>query len=125
MSTKPKILISESESIIAKDLEMQLKDWGYGVSTVVKSKEKTVKFVEKKHPDLVIIGSDGKDGFDEISIAEEIHQKYKTKVIFLSAWLNEQVVKQYEALESFYCIPKPFDSDVLRSQIQKALAALV
>lgn len=124
MRMKPNILVSENESIIAQDLEMQLKEWGYGVSTIVRSKDKTVKYIEEKHPDLVIIGSDANDGLNKTNIAQKIHEKYKTSVIFLSAWLNDQIIKQCEALESFYCIPKPYDSDELKEQIQKALEVL-
>ena len=46
-------------------------------------------------------------------------------MIFLSAWLNDQVIKQCEALETFYCIPKPYDAVQLKEQIQKALEKLV
>jgi len=52
---KTRILVVEDESIVAKDIQMSLKNLGYAVSAVVSSGEEAIKKAGENNPDLVLM----------------------------------------------------------------------
>jgi DNA-binding response OmpR family regulator len=121
MKTREKILVAESEPIIALDIEHQLAEWGFEHSEIALSRSDVPSLVRRKKPNLLIIDNDFCDGKQDIQSAVELHRKYNLSVILLIDWMTEELKKTITDLKSFYCIPKPFDRDELHKLIEEAL----
>ncbi|MBN2105671.1 response regulator [bacterium] len=121
MKTREKILVAESESIIAMDIGHQLSEWGFKHSEVALSRSDVPSLVKRKKPNLLIMDNDFYDGDQDIQSAVELHKKYDISVILLIDWMTEELKQAMKKLKSFYCIPKPFDRDELHGLIEEAL----
>jgi AmiR/NasT family two-component response regulator len=121
MKFNDRILVAESESIVALDIENQLAEWGFKDSEVIPSRSQVSSMVKSKKPNLLIMDNDMHKGEQDIRSAVELHQKYNVSVILLIDWMTEKLKKSVQDLKSFYCIPKPFDRDELHRLIEEAL----
>lgn len=121
MRAHEKILVAESEPIVALDLEQQLMEWGFEHSEVALSRSEVPALVRKKKPNLLIMDNDFYHGNQNIQSALELHQKYNLSVILLIDWMTEELKRTLKGLKSFYCIPKPFDRDELHRLVEEAL----
>jgi DNA-binding NtrC family response regulator len=121
MKAREKILVAESEPIIALDIEHQLAEWGFEESEVVPSREEVPKMIRKKKPNLLIIDNDLREGDQDFQSAVALNKKYNLSVILLIDWMTEELKRSMEGLKSFYCIPKPFDRDELHRLVDEAL----
>ena len=121
MKTHDKILVAESEPIIALDIENQLNEWGFKESEVALCRADIPKLVKKKKPNLLIIDNDLREGDQDLQSAIELHKKYNVAVILLIDWMTDELKRLVKELKSFYCIPKPFDRDELHKLIDEAL----
>ena len=52
---KARILIVEDEAIIAMEIENQLQNLGYDVTSIVDTGEKAIKKAEEDKPDLILM----------------------------------------------------------------------
>ena len=121
MKFNDRILVAESESIVALDIENQLAEWGFKDSEIIPSRSQVSSMVKSKKPNLLIMDNDMHKGEQDIRSAVELHQKYNVSVILLIDWMTEKLKKSVQDLKSFYCIPKPFDRDELHRLIEEAL----
>ena len=121
MKNKSKILVAENERIIASDIKNLLLDWGYTEPLIAGSADQILKMVKKKRPDLVIIDNRLRGNESGRQTAEMLNEKYNIAVILLSDWFKESVQSLKKAAKCFYSIPKPFDSEELKSKIQLIL----
>lgn len=121
MKAQEKILVAESEPIIALDLEQQLAEWGFEHSEVALTRSEVPTLIRKKKPNLLIMDNDFYHGSQNIQSAVELNQKYNLSVILLIDWMTEELKRAMEGLKSFYCIPKPFDRDELHKLVEEAL----
>ncbi|MBN1780206.1 response regulator [bacterium] len=121
MDAHQKILVSESEPIIAMDLEHQLVEWGFKHSEVVPRRSQVHNMVRRKKPNLVIMDNDMKNGDQDIRSAVQLNKKYNVSIILLIDWMTEELKRTVQSLKSVYCIPKPFDRDELHRLVEEAL----
>jgi len=121
MKNKPNILVAENERIVASDIKNLLIDWGYTEPLIAGSADQILKIVKKKRPDLVIIDNRLQGNKSGRQTAEILNEKYNIAVILLSDWFKESVQSLKKTVKSFYSIPKPFDSEELKSKIQLVL----
>lgn len=121
MKHNPKILIAESEGIIAADIRSQLIGWGYSMVHVAESVERTFTRIEERCPNLVILDQGIKGNIDVTQAATQITNKFHIAVILLIDCMNEKIRKCMKTLRFFYCISKPFDLEELHSLIELAV----
>ncbi|MFC1569641.1 hypothetical protein ACFL4L_05355 [bacterium] len=121
MKTREKILVAESEPIIALDIEHQLAEWGFEHSEIALSRSEVPALVKRKKPNLLIMDNDHRDGNRDIQSAVELNRKYNLSVILIIDWMTEELKQAMEGLKSFYTIPKPFDRNELHRLIEEAL----
>lgn len=112
--TKAKIVIVESESIIAMDIQTRLKKAGY-ISTVAYSGEEAINKVAETLPDLVLIATPLKGSMDGVEVAKQICTRFNISVIYL---INCKINK---SLEQFRYISKPFKEQELYNAIERTL----
>lgn len=117
-----RILVVEDEAVIAKDIKIGLKDMGYEVSAIIDTGEMAIKEVEKDKPDLVLMDIVlKKGGINGIEAATQIRSRFKTPVIFLTAYVDDDIINHIKKTEPFGYLVKPFDPKELRVVIEIAL----
>lgn len=112
--TKAKIVIVESESIIAMDIQTRLKKAGY-ISTIAYSGEEAINKVAELLPDLVLIATPLKGSMDGVEAAKQIFTRFNISVIYLIT------CKIDNSLEHFRYISKPFQEEELYNAIETTL----
>ncbi|RIJ36743.1 LytR/AlgR family response regulator transcription factor [Pontibacter oryzae] len=118
--TKPKILISEDEVIIAEDLAASLEELGYE-TCAIDSGEDTIDMIRETHPDLVLLDINLKGDADGVDIGSRIRQEFKIPFIYLTAYADHATVDRAKKTQPDGFLVKPFDEKSLRSAIEIAL----
>lgn len=118
---KEKILIVEDEKIIAFDIKYCLERSGYIVPAIVSYGEQaTEKAVELK-PDLVLMDIMLKGNMNGTEAAEQITKILNIPVIYLTAYSDENTLKNAKFSQPFAYILKPFDENQLVATIEIVL----
>ncbi len=121
MNSKAQIIIAESESIIAADIDLQIRSWGHSESMIARTKDQAIHIIEKWHPDLVIFDANLKGCGNGIDVVSQIYNQYNSAIIFLVDCLNSELEHYQTCNKSFYVIEKPFDKNELRLVVEIAL----
>jgi DNA-binding LytR/AlgR family response regulator len=118
--TKPKILISEDEVIIAEDLAASLEDLGY-TTCAIDSGQDTINRIRETKPDLVILDINLGGNSDGVEIGSRIKQEFGIPFIYLTAYADNATIDRAKKTEPDGFLVKPFDEKSLRSAIEIAL----
>jgi len=116
-----KVMIVEDERIVAEDIQSNLKNLGYSVSSIVSSGNKAIEDAEKYHPDIVLMDIVLKGEMDGIEAAEQIRIRFNIPVIYLTAYSDEEMLERAKITEPFGYIIKPFNDKELHTSIEIAL----
>ena len=118
---KARIFIVEDEAIVAKDIEISLKNLGFAVSGTAFSGEKAIINIGENRPDLVLMDIMLKGEMNGIDAASQIKARFNIPVIYLTAHANEEMLQSAKLTEPFGYIIKPFEERELGSTIDIAL----
>jgi PAS domain S-box-containing protein len=118
---KAKVLIVEDEAIIAKDLEWRLRGMGYEVPFVVASGEEAISKAEESNPDLVLMDIMLRGTMDGIEAANQIRTKADIPIIYLTAYIDEEILERAKITEPFGYLIKPIGDRELHSTIEITL----
>ncbi len=119
--SKPKILIVEDESIVAKDIQNSLKKMGYIVPVVVSSGEKALNEIEESRPDLILMDIMLKGDMTGIDVANIIKERFNIPVVFLTAYADDNTLNKAKVTEPYGYIIKPFKEKELQTTIEMAI----
>lgn len=118
--TKPRILISEDEVIIAEDLAACLEDLGYQ-TCAIDSGEDTLDKIRETKPDLVLLDINIRGESDGVEIGARIHEEFNIPFIYLTAYADKATIDRAKKTAPDGFLVKPFDEKSLRSTIEIAL----
>lgn len=118
--TKPKILISEDEVIIAEDLAASLEELGY-ITCAIDSGQDTIDRIRETQPDLVLLDINLGGDQDGVDIGHRIRQEFDIPFIYLTAYADHATIDRAKKTEPDGFLVKPFDEKSLRSAIEIAL----
>ena len=118
---KTRILVVEDESIVAMDIRKTLQNLGYDVPYVVSTAKAAIQKAKEDKPDLVLMDIVLKGIMDGIKAADQIYTKFNIPVVYLTAYADENTIKQAKATGPFGYIVKPFENKDLRMVIEMAL----
>ena len=118
---KARIFIVEDEAIVAKDIEISLKNLGFAVSGTAFSGEKAIINIGENRPDLVLMDIMLKGEMNGIDAASQIKARFNIPVIYLTAHADEEMLQSAKLTEPFGYIIKPFEERELGSTIDIAL----
>jgi len=118
--TKPKILISEDEVIIAEDIAASLEELGYEICAI-DSGEETLNIIRETQPDLVLLDINLRGKADGVEIGARIRQEFNIPFIYLTAYADKATLDRAKKTEPDGFLVKPFDEKGLRSAIEIAL----
>ncbi len=117
----PRILVVEDESIVAMDVQDRLGELGYAVIGVADRGEEALALVATEHPDLVLMDIRLKGELDGIAAADEIRERWRIPVIFLTAFSEDSTLQRAKITEPFGYIIKPFEDREIQAAIEMAL----
>jgi CheY-like chemotaxis protein len=113
-----RVLIVEDETIIAMDMQRKIRQMGCDVVGRVVSGEQAVEQARTLQPDVVLMDIKLRGRIDGITAAKRIRQHDDIPVIFLSAFLAQESVRQEGAPLSIAMLPKPFDPGELKQAMR-------
>ena len=116
-----KILVVEDETVIAMELELQLKKMGYDVVGRVGSGVGAIEKATELRPDLILMDIVMPGGMDGIDASKQIISKHNIPVIFLTAYADEEYIKRAREVGPFGYLVKPYEERELRAAIEVAL----
>lgn len=115
-----KILIVEDECVIAQDIKTSLAKRGYKNSEIVASGEEAVKFACDQKPDIILMDILLYGKMDGFEAAKQIN-KLNIPVIYITAYGDKKTLDKIKRSTPFGYILKPFDTNKLILNINKAL----
>ena len=116
-----RILVVEDETIVALDVKDRLTDLGYEVAGVADRGAEALELAASTRPDLVLMDIRLKGEMDGITTAEEIRQRWRIPVIYLTAFSEDSTLQRAKVTEPFGYIIKPFEDREIQSAIEMAL----
>ena len=117
----PKILILESQMIIAADISLQFSKLGYDVIGINTRAEDALKTIETSHPDMVLINLEWQAEAEGLGTARIILETFRIPVIFLSADTDRELFRGIIAAQPYAFIAKPFEKKDLQRGVETAL----
>ena len=112
------VLIVEDEALIAADLEMLLEDNGYEVVSWATNIAEAVRAAEFSRPAIAIVDIQLRGGDDGIALAEDLHRRYATDIIFVTAQADPSTVARARQVPHRAYINKPYSEKILLEALE-------
>lgn len=124
MKKSKRILVVDDDKQLLKQLEKQLKDKGFEVTTALNGRE-ALKKIEADLPDVITLDvmMPEMDGYETCYHLKENPQTRKIPVIMLTSRGKMKAKLASFSFGADYYIAKPFEIDDLMTVVKKALAA--
>ena len=117
----PAIAVVEDEYIVALDIKNFLERSGYRVSGLFPSGDELLARMDELGPDLVLMDIKIRGSLDGVETAKIVHDRWKTPVILLTAFADDETIARAKLTQPFAYILKPFEERELRTSIEIAL----
>jgi diguanylate cyclase (GGDEF)-like protein/PAS domain S-box-containing protein len=117
----PTLLVVEDESVVAMDLDVQLREMGYRVCACVDNGRDAIARARADRPDLVLMDVVLKGEMDGIAAAAVIGAELQIPILFLTAYSDDQTVERAARAMPYGYLTKPFQGRELRAVIEVAL----
>lgn len=121
MIKNKRVLIVEDEFSIALDIKISLEKLDYFVVGIADSYKEAMKYMAETILDIVVMDINISGDKNGIETADEIYKKYKTPVVFLTAYDDDTTFKEALQSKPFGFLLKPFKVKELSFAIQIAL----
>ena len=118
---KANILIVEDETIVAKDLELNLQRLSYKIIAKVATGEKAIEIATTQHPDLILMDIVLRGTMDGIEATQKIQESSDIPVIYVTAYTEDSVIEKAKATHPYAYLIKPVDIIELKIAIDLAL----
>ena len=118
---RAKILVTEDEAIVARDIAMQLESMGYETVGIAANAQQALELTQVLEPDLVLMDIQLGEAMDGITAAGLIRSQYQVPVVFLSAYSADDILERAKLTEPFGYILKPFSERELSTTVAMAL----
>jgi PAS domain S-box-containing protein len=115
------ILIVEDELIVAKEIESDLRSFGYVVEGIARSSEAALEAVATLHPDVILMDITLTGRIDGIEVAEQVMRSHDIPIIFVSAFSDEATLQRAKETTPYGYLLKPFEPKELHTTIEMAL----
>jgi CheY-like chemotaxis protein len=120
--TQPRILVCESEGVIALDLQKALQEMGYRDAVIVATGEEAVAAARSMKPTLIITEIQLKGALDGIQAAALIRQYREVPVIYLSTSFDKATFERAKRTQPCGYLIKPFCPAQFEASVALALS---
>ena len=114
-------MIVESNPLVAEDIEERLKTLGYTVCAVVSSRAKAVAKAVEMRPHIALINPELEGQTEGVEAAKEIYERCDIPVIYLTDYVNEDLLKKVKSTRAFGHVYKPYETNQLYLSIENHL----
>ena len=118
---KPRILVVEDESIVALDIQVQIKKFGYEAVGHATQAEQAIAMATALRPDMILMDIQLAGEMDGISAAQVIHAELGIPVVFITAFDANEIIERAKLTEPYGYILKPFSEREMHTVIEMAL----
>ena len=118
---KAKILIVEDEGILAMGLKRKLDKFGYEIIGLATTGQEAIDLAGINKPDLVLMDIVLRGEMDGIETAKELIRMYRTAIIYITAYSDDEIIKRVMLTEPYAYIVKPLRESELKANIDIAL----
>lgn len=115
------ILVVEDQRAVAGALQVRLRGLGYDVAAVARDGFEAIEKATLLQPDLILMDIKLGDGMDGIQAAREIRTQVDIPVIFVSAYVDRELLERARNTGPAGFINKPFTTKDLLTTIDLAL----
>lgn len=119
--SKARILVVEDESIVSRDIQNTLQNFGYSVVGSASSGEKAVFLAEEIKPDLILMDIMLKNEMSGVEAGSLIRKKQNTPIIFMTAFTDDKTIEAVKKTEPYGYLVKPVKEIELKTTIEIAL----
>lgn len=103
-----KILIVEDEIIVAMEMESLLESNGFNVVGKAHSSGKAVEAASTLKPNIILMDINIKGELDGIDTCKKILGQFDVKIIFVSAYNDEETHLRMGVIQPHFFLPKPY-----------------
>lgn len=120
LSSKPRVLIVEDDTLVGLGLRAQLERLGYEVVGQAANADEATQMFHEKSPELVLldIRLDDTDGID---LAGRLMQVRRCPMLIVSAYSDPELIKRAASAGVFGYLIKPVSTESLQAQIAVAV----
>jgi CheY-like chemotaxis protein len=120
-ASKCPVLVVEDETIIARDIAMQLIDLGYEPIGPAVTGEQAIEMAGLHRPTLVLMDIHLASAMDGITAAQVIRDQYNLTTLFLSAFTEAGSLARAKLAKPAGYLSKPFTEAEFSRVIEKAV----
>lgn len=118
MSENKNIFIVEDQKIVALDIKTNLKMMGYEVVGVSSSGEECLEKIKDLRVDLILMDINLSGTLNGLETARIIDEKQNIPIVFLTAFSDDDTLKQIKKTGYYGYVTKPFKRIDLKSEIE-------
>ncbi|MFC1813610.1 response regulator [Thermodesulfobacteriota bacterium] len=115
------IMVVEDEAVIALRLQQRLSMMGYEVVALSHSSEESLEKARDLRPDLILMDIKIPGNLDGIAVAKIVKSELDIPVVFLTAFVEDQIIERAKQAEPYGYIVKPFQDQELKAAVEIAL----
>ncbi|MGK5094333.1 ATP-binding protein [Deltaproteobacteria bacterium TL4] len=115
------VMIVEDEGLVAKSIEKELLRLGYEVPAVAMSGEEALEQLGHISPDLALMDIRLSGKLSGLETAEKIWKTHKIPVVYLTAFADDEILREAQKTSCFGYLIKPFQERQLHATIKIAL----
>jgi diguanylate cyclase (GGDEF)-like protein len=116
-----KVLVVEDELIIATDISLVLKEAGFSVTAIAKTRDEALASVDRERPDVVLMDIQLAGPADGIETANALRTHAELPVVFLTANTDARTVDRALETTAYGYVAKPFNRATLLATLNLAL----
>jgi two-component system, response regulator PdtaR len=113
-----RVLIVEDEALIALMLSDMIEGMGLKVCGMTDTASGAMALAEMHKPDLILMDVRLNGAEDGVSAALEIHEKYQTPVVFVTASREQETIDRIMSSHPAGLLIKPILPDQLKAVVQ-------
>lgn len=110
------ILIVEDEKLVAKDLQLSLRDAGHDPYAIASSSDEALRSLELRVPELVLMDIRIRGDLDGIETSKILHHRFGLPVIYLTAHGDSATLERAKVTQPYGYVLKPYNlADLCRT----------
>ncbi len=119
-----KLLIAEDETLVAEELLEILNDANYEVIGRAATADEALRLAASRAPNIALLDINLNTGEDGIKLARKLQDRYDTKIIFLTAYDQDEIIQRAAAIHPFAYLTKPFTAKGILTTVKMAAQQL-